>query len=47
MMLPSSRDTEQAILNLLQHGPLTMDEILTLGQPHFTWNEAFLAIDRP
>lgn len=41
------KDTEQAILDMLQrYEVMTMDEILTAGQPNFTWGQVFLAIDR-
>lgn len=39
-------DTESTILNMLQrHEVMTMDEILTIGQPDFTWSQVFVAID--
>jgi len=31
---------------LQRYEVMTMDEILTIGQPDFTWSEVFLAIDR-
>lgn len=46
-MTTRQEDTEQAILNMLQrYEVMTMDEILTVGQPNFTWGQVFLAIDR-
>ena len=38
---------EQAILDMLhRYEMMTLDEILTVGQPDLTWNQVFLAIDR-
>lgn len=31
---------------LQRYEVMTMDEILTAGQPNFTWGQVFLAIDR-
>lgn len=46
-MTTRHKDTEQAILDMLQrYEVMTMDEILTAGQPNFTWGQVFLAIDR-
>lgn len=40
-------DTEPAILTMLQrYKAMTIDEILTAGQPDFTWSQVFRAIDR-
>ncbi len=45
-MTTSHADTEPTILNMLQqHEVMTMDEILTVGQPDFTWSQVFVAID--
>lgn len=46
-MTTRQADTDRAILTLLQrYEVMRMDEILTVGQPDFTWNQVFLAIDR-
>ncbi|MDI3461705.1 MAG: hypothetical protein OJF50_000526 [Nitrospira sp.] len=46
-MITKHADTEQAILDMLhRYEVMTMDEILTVGQPDLTWNQVFLAIDR-
>lgn len=40
-------DTERAILTMLhRHEVLTMDEILTVGQPDVSWGDVFVALDR-
>lgn len=39
-------ETEQAILKILhQHRVMMLDEVLTIGEPDFTWNELFFAVD--
>lgn len=46
-MVARHGDTEQAVLKMLQrHRVIMMDEVMTKGQPDFTWSEIFLAIDR-
>ncbi len=40
-------ETEQAVLGMLQqHRVMMLDEVLTSGEPDFTWNELFFAVDR-
>ncbi len=39
-------ETEQAVMGMLQqHRVMMLDEVLTIGEPDFTWNELFLAVD--
>ncbi len=39
-MTTRQTDTEPAILTMLQqHEVMTMDEILTVGQPDFPWSQ--------
>ncbi len=40
-------DTEQTVLNMLQRNKvMTIDEVLTIERPDFTWSEVFFLVDR-
>ncbi|MDF0674778.1 MAG: hypothetical protein P0120_10655 [Nitrospira sp.] len=46
-MTTGHADMELAILTMLQrYEVMTMDEMLTVGQPDFAWSHVFVAINR-